>query len=78
MEYKKKISHKKNIKILHTRKTIPLILGVGLGFGSTILGKKVMKLPDKHSDNLLSAVVEKIPSRYLDLVFNLCSVLSSI
>ena len=25
MEYKKKISHKKNIKILHTRKTIPLM-----------------------------------------------------
>ena len=37
-----------------------------------------MKSFDTHSDNLISAVVEKIPSRYLDLVFNLCSVLSSL
>ena len=39
--------------------------------------QKDKKKEISNSDNLLSAIVEKIPSRYLDLVFNLCSVLSS-
>ena len=43
---------------------------------STMFGKKLIKLSETHSDICSPAVVENIPSKYLDLFNNLFEVLS--